>query len=135
MKYYRTTSRGLYVYLIKKGFTDVIYATRDGRYMWTWVETDELNEAIKEFYDRPPADFMRRKNAQLITSVWLKDKLISLGYRPFDEEPDKYDWRKTIWLFDKSPELEMDLDYIFRKDNTASNIPKHNKNRCWDDKF
>lgn len=121
---YRTMSRGLYVYLIKQGFTDVRYQQDpSGRFIWSWEETDELNEAIKEFYDRPPADYKRMRNAQLVTSVWLKDKLVEAGHEPFTEEPDKFDWRKTIWLFDKTPELDLDLEEIFDEVKNKSNCP------------
>ena len=134
LKFYETNSVGMYVWLIQHGFTDVSYDTdRGGKMTWHWIETDELNESVKEYYSTPLPDFERIRNSKIITSVYVKNRLDELGHKPWTTEPDKYDWRKTIYLYDRTPELEIDINTILTKmsDNNYKAHRPNKKHNCY----
>lgn len=125
MERYSTRSRGLYVYLINEGFTKVTYhQDRQGskKVWWSWEVTDELNEAIKRYFKRGGYAANRKFiRTHTVLSPWLVEELSKLGYEALSEEPDIYDWRKTVWQYTYSDKLLKDIDWILTS-NGNSNI-------------
>lgn len=103
---YRTISRGMYNWLVDKGFTDTLRydETPYGKIVFSWAVTPELNEAITEFFITE-RDIDRRRNAKVVGSVGLYRELERRGYEPFCHEYSIFDFRKRVWLYDPTPEL------------------------------
>jgi hypothetical protein len=45
--------------------------------------------------------------------LWLYEHLTRKGFEPFKVSVDKYDTKKTIWLYTDSPELREEVENYY----------------------
>lgn len=121
-KMYKTMSRGMYNYLIERGHTNVTYEQNEyGKIVFAWEESNKLNKDIISFYNTD-RDMERRKRAKVIGVPWLVEALKELGYRPFAQEVSIFDWRKPVYLYDKSNSLQEAIDRLLAERSNKANI-------------
>lgn len=119
-KYYESSDRGLYVYLIGKGHTDVIYRKYNNRIYWSWAETEQLNDAITNYYISKQVEIMNGKKIdyteyKVVSRFELVRDLEEQGYSYELVEPDLYDWRRKVYLYRRTEQFDRDFEGILRK--------------------
>ena len=119
-KYYETGDRGLYVYLIKNGFTDVYYRKINRNHIfWSWQETEELNKAIADYYEQKQEQINNHeekdyKQYTIVSRYDLVRDLTEMGYDYVAVEPDLFDYRRQVYLYKKTDEFNRDFAQLLR---------------------
>lgn len=119
-KYYETGDRGLYVYLINHGFTDVYYRKINRNHIfWSWNETEELNKAITDYYEQKQEQINNHeekdyKQYTIVSRYDLVRDLTEMGYDYVAVEPDLFDYRRQVYLYKKTDEFNRDFAQLLR---------------------
>lgn len=119
-KFYESSDRGLYVHLINKGYTDVVYRKYNNRVYWSWAETEKLNEEIANYYIVKQIEVMTGTETnyddyKVVSRFELVRDLEEQGYTYDIAEPDLYDWRRKVYLYKRTPEFDNEFEQILRK--------------------